>query len=126
MEEPIQPLPRHIYDKAKAHGIDRIMLFFRGGDDSGYLTVEFNVNEDFDDYSYDDFGRRFEAEVEAWAWTVYEYSGAGDGVDYGDDITYDLENNKVTTQAWYYTKAYDKPENINLEINEGKDEEDDK
>lgn len=121
MEEPIQPLPRNIYDKAKAHGIERILLFFKGGDDSGYLNVELVANSD--DFNHD-FGRKFENEVEAWAWTVYEYSGAGDGVDYGDNITYDLENNKVTTQAWYFTKKYDKPENSKLEINESKHEDD--
>jgi hypothetical protein len=121
MDEPIQPLPRSIYDKAKAHGIDQIMLFFKGGDDSGYLNVEFAANSDDFDH---DFGRKFEAEVEAWAWTVYEYSGAGEGVDYGDNITYDLEKNTVKTQAWYYTKKYDTPENSQLEISESKHEDD--
>jgi hypothetical protein len=119
VEEPIQPLPRNIYDKAKAHGIARILLFFKGGDDNGYLNVQFVGNNDGFNC---DFGLKFEAEVEAWAWDAYEYGGAGEGVDYGDNIIYDLEENTVTTQAWYYAKRYDTPENTKLEINEDKDE----
>lgn len=116
MEEPIQPLPRSIYDKAKAHGIKEITLLFRGGDDSGYLNVEFEVG---DNEVEDGFFFRFQGEVEAWAWEVYEYSGAGEGVDYGDNITYDLVKNKVTTRSWFYEKQYATPELSKLEITDG-------
>ncbi len=119
MDEPIQPLPRSIYDKAKANKISEIHLFFRGGDDSGYLTVDFCSEENGIDQR---FSQKFEAEVEAWAWEAYEYSGAGDGVPYGDNISYDLDNNKVTVQSWYHEKKYDVPEFSKIEIKDKEDE----
>lgn len=47
-----------------------------------------------------------ENEIENWAWEVYQYSGAGDGDDYGDDITYDLKEGTATSSNWY-TSRYD-------------------
>lgn len=86
-----KPLPKAIYDKAKELNIKTIKLAFSGGNDEGYLDVSLG----------DVSNKEFAQEVENWAWNNYRYSGAGDGNDYGDDIVYDLENNKVTTSDWY-------------------------
>jgi hypothetical protein len=89
--ETIQPLPKRILNRAKELGITRIVLNFSGGSDEGYLTV------DLEGGTYDN---KFADQVEAWAWDVYAYNGAGCGEDYGDDITYDLAKGKASVSEW--------------------------
>jgi hypothetical protein len=92
----IEPLNKGIYNKAIALGIEKIVLNFSGGDDEGYLNVGLYPWKNNSDAHSD-----LNAEVENWAWEVYSYHGAGDDYDYGDDITYDLVNKKVTASEWY-------------------------
>jgi len=86
-----KPLSKAIYDKAKEHGVEQIILRFQGGNDEGHLYVETNP-----------YNSKMESDIEDWAWTVYEYNGAGDGTDYGDDIVYDLKEGKVSTSEWFH------------------------
>jgi hypothetical protein len=90
-----EPLSKDIYNKAKELGIEEIKLAFSGGNDEGSLYVELSPYENDKDGS-------FSSEIEDWAWDVYSYSGAGDGSDYGDNITYDLVENEVSTSEWYH------------------------
>jgi hypothetical protein len=90
-----QPLSKDIYNKAKELGIEKIFLKFSGGSDEGNLQVDL--------YPYDKHDDTLQNEIDDWAWEVYSYSGAGDGSDYGDDITYDLVEGKVSTSEWYQT-----------------------
>lgn len=97
----IEPLSKEIYNKAKSLGITKIVLNFSGGSDEGYLNVTLypwdqNQSDEYNELS---------AEIENWAWDVYSYSGAGEGNDYGDDIEYDLVNNRVSTQEWYTART---------------------
>ena len=90
-----QPLCKEIYKKAQKLGITKIHLAFSGGSDEGYLNISFqDKNGKHVDYS------DFNSEIEEWAWNVYDFSGAGDGNDYGDDIIYDLKNKAVETSDW--------------------------
>ena len=89
----IQPLSKKIYDLAKQHEATYITLRFQGGDDQGYLYIDTDSRENI------------EKEIEDWAWDVYSYSGAGDGNDYGDNITYNLVNNTVTHEEWYMVQT---------------------
>lgn len=91
-----QPLPRKIYDKAKELEVISILLQFSGGNDEGRLNVNIHSVQPWSAQL-----GSLEHEVEDWAWEAYSYSGAGDGSDYGDDIDYNIENNKVTTSNWY-------------------------
>ncbi len=91
----IKPLPENIYDKAKELGVTEILLEFQGGSDNGYLSVSIWSSQK---------GRsvgELEREIERWAWDVYEYYGAGDGNDYGDNITYNLYQMTATWSEWY-------------------------
>lgn len=99
--EDIQPLKKELYNRAKALGINKIILGFSGGSDEGYLNVTLlpwdqNKRDDFNDLN---------ADIENWAWGVYSYSGAGDGSEYGDDIEYDLEKHTATCHEWYTARA---------------------
>jgi hypothetical protein len=105
-----EPLKKEIYNKAKELGITNIILKFSGGSDEGYLDIEF---EDYDKYDQD-----FANEIEEWAWEVYSYSGAGDGNEYGDNINYDIENNKVSTSEWYHVVEEDDGGEEELELAE--------
>jgi len=104
----IEPLSKKIYDKAVSLGVTEIQLNFSGGSDEGYLNVNTTGN----------YTQEFEQEVEAWAWEVYDYSGAGDGSDYGDEIVYDIVNKKATSSDWYMSRTEGKTENGDLEIAE--------
>jgi len=89
--------------------ITEIQLNFDGGSDEGNLSVYVSLAEDGEiDWKTrkalpteeQRLLDKFEGEVEEWAWQVYDYSGAGDGTDYGDDIAYDIKNNKVKFNEW--------------------------
>jgi hypothetical protein len=86
-----QPLSKDIYNKAKELGVEQIVLEFSGGSDEGYLHIGLAPEPN----------NGFAQEIEDWAWEAYSYSGAGDGSDYGDNITYDLVNGEVSTEEWY-------------------------
>ena len=116
-----QPIPKAIYDKAKKEGVEKIILQFSGGSDEGHLNIELIV-EDSHEYLYDKKARDFEKEIEDWAWKAYEYNGAGDGTDYGDDITYNLETNEVSTEEWYHVVEKSGNKWSNLEIAEEEEE----
>ena len=88
----ILPLSKAIFDKAISLGVTEIHLNFSGGSDEGYLNVSVRP--------YEKEGTEFDKEIEDWVWQVYNYPGAGDGNDYGDDVVYDLVNKKVKTSEW--------------------------
>jgi hypothetical protein len=95
----IQPLSKEIYNEAKALNVTRILLHFSGGYDEGILNVEIDHDENP--------ASALEDKVLDWAWEVYSYSGAGDGHDYGDDIIYDIANNKAHSSSWYTVEQVD-------------------
>ena len=101
-----EPLSKAIYDKAKSLGITKIELNFSGGDDEGYLNIETSPEYD----------SGFESEIKDWVWSVYDYSGAGDGNSYGDNVIYDLETGKVTTDEWYHVVQNEDAQVSELEI----------
>jgi hypothetical protein len=104
----VEPLNKTIYNKAKEQGIEQIILRFSGGNDEGYLDVETEPKWDQD----------LASEIEEWAWEVYDYSGAGEGNDYGDDIVYDLKNGKVTTSEWFTSRQEGDSDNDKLQLAE--------
>lgn len=106
-----QPLPKAIYDKAKELGVFSIRLEFSGGNDEGHLYVS---TDSFKGMSPDI--NSLEREIEKWAWEAYSYSGAGDGNDYGDNIEYDLENNKVKTSEWYMVRKESETEESAMRV----------
>jgi hypothetical protein len=120
-----EPLPRTLYDKAKKLKLANIILEFSGGSDEGYLSVCLTPSNHPDDEpnpALDAEIDSFSDEVEEWAWSVYDYSGAGDGSDYGDDITYDLVEGKVTYSEWAMVREDQPVEEMKLKcVNEQND-----
>jgi hypothetical protein len=110
----VKPLKKELYNKLKELGVKRFTLAFEGGSDEGYLEVEV--------YPYDLQGK-MDSEIEDWAWSAYEYNGAGDGNSYGDKITYDLEEGKTSTETWYMVREDDYGDENTLEVEDGSDEE---
>lgn len=106
MEMEVVPLPESLFNQAVLLGVRKIRLNFSGGSDEGHLNVMCDVNLTADNKS---LIYKLEQAVESWAWEVYEYCGAGDGHDYGDDITYSIEDRKVITSGWYMERK-DTPE----------------
>lgn len=100
-----KPLSKAIYDKAKELGVNTISLEFSGGNDEGHLHVQ----TDTDNYD-------FEKLVEDWAWEAYEYNGAGDGSDYGDNVVYDLKEGKVSTSEWFHVVKEEAGEVTEIEV----------
>jgi hypothetical protein len=100
-----KPLSKAIYDKAKELGVNTISLEFSGGNDEGHLHVQ----TDTDNYD-------FEKLVEDWAWEAYEYNGAGDGSDYGDNVVYDLKEGKVSTSEWFHVVKEEAGEVTKIEV----------
>jgi hypothetical protein len=95
----IHPLPKEIYDRAITSGVAFISLKFSGGSDEGHLDIELLNAED-----YEVDNNSLVTDIDNWVWDVYSYSGAGDGNDYGDDITYDLKAMKANHKEWWMSR----------------------
>jgi len=108
----IEPLSKKIYDKAVSLGISQIELKFSGGSDEGYLRVYVNGPDGFESNT------EFAQEIEEWVWETYDYSGAGDGSDFGDDVIYDLVNKTATSDSWYTYRTEGDSQRGDLEIAE--------
>lgn len=104
----IQPLSKDIYNKAKEHGVEQIVLRFSGGSDEGYL--------DIDVVPYENQTIELTNDIDTWAWDVYAYNGAGDGTDYGDTITYDLVKGEVSADEWFHVVQSEKGGTKKLQI----------
>ena len=104
------PLSKEIYNKAIELSVETITLKFSGGNDEGYLDVTLEPWGESNAYN------ALRGDIEEWAWKVYSYSGAGEGRDYGDDITYDLKNKNVITSYWHLTEQHSQPESDSLKI----------
>jgi hypothetical protein len=103
-----KPLPQHLYEKAIELGIKEIHLLWSGGSDNGYLDVQIEP--------YGTNTQEFNREVEEWAWEDYSYSGAGEGSEYGDNITYDLARREVHTEEWFMVRESQTGPTEELEI----------
>ena len=107
----IEPLSKKIFDKALSLGVTEIHLNFSGGNDEGYVNVHFGG------YSTE-HNSEFAQEIEEWVWETYDYSGAGDGNDYGDDVIYDLVNKTATSDSWYTCRTEGDSQRGDLKIAE--------
>ena len=99
-------LTKELYEKAVSLGVHEIGLHFSGGNDEGYLDVSMSPSYDSD----------FSQKIEDWAWSVYDYNGAGDGSDYGDNIIYNLVNKTVISESWHTEKVIGGYQSDELEI----------
>lgn len=118
-------LPKAIFNRAVKLGAKSITLNFRGGSDEGYLDVYIVEKKDPKQLSPADRSkgiRNLETDIQIWADDAYNYSGAGDGTDYGDDITYDLENMKVSSSSWHMERVDDDAEVIDFKAEDDEDE----
>jgi hypothetical protein len=105
-------LPKKIYTRAKELGVETIELRFQGGNDEGYLDVSLDgkiANVDADNVDL------LDQAIQEWAWSEYSYSGAGDGNDFGDNITYDLVKNTMTSEEWHMERV--NGENVQMPLN---------
>ena len=93
-------IPKKLYDKAKALQVTAIDINVSGGSDNAYVNVDITTSADWVAEH-----RRLVAELEAWVWNSISYSGAGDGTDYGDDVTIDLLTDEVTTTSWHMERV---------------------
>jgi hypothetical protein len=92
----IEPISKELFEKLTKLGVREVTLNFSGGSDEGYLDVDLDSGMDYSDEEV----RKLVNEIESWAWYAYSYSGAGEGIDYGDTIVYDLVNRKARASEW--------------------------
>lgn len=116
----VKPLSKTLADRAKALGVLSIEIRFSGGSDEGYCSVALNTEDSsHSTYSYGEASSPLNVlagEIEDWALEVYDYCGAGDGSDYGDDITYDFESNVVEVSEWYMQRVDGDSQEVKLAI----------
>lgn len=89
----ILPLPKRFWDKLVEIEATTLEIRFQGGNDEGFCECEINAKDSAKANALAD-------KIHEWALDSYEYSGAGDGNDYGDDIYYDLKAGTVTHTDW--------------------------
>ena len=115
-------LPKDLHDRAVELGWYEIKLEFSGGNDEGNLNVDYcgtlvEANK-FAFAKNNDGCNKLVIDIEAWAEEAYDYSGAGDGSGYGDNIVYNLKTKKVSVTSWYMVEKFDKPEFFDLVLDE--------
>lgn len=94
------PISNSLYNDLVKNKVTEFTLHFNGVSDEARLYVDYKGNDVAELYT------TIRSIIENWAWSVYDYSKAGDGFDeIGDVITYDLKNKKIISQEWY-TKTY--------------------
>ena len=101
----VRPIPPHLLQKLKDAGVGAVHLEFSGGSDEGYLDVSFmpaGPRELPPEKACDLYD-----EVYKWVYDAYDYSGAGDGTPYGDDVVYDLKNGTWSHTSWYTVRHED-------------------
>jgi hypothetical protein len=101
MIDKLADLPEHTKKDCLKFGINKIVLQFEGGDDEGFLNIDISFKEGtkLEEYQSHQLGD-LKSNLYDWAWQSYSYSGAGVGNRYGDNITYDLENDTKTAERW--------------------------
>ncbi len=105
-----EPLKKELFEKVKKLNATKIILNFQGGGDDGHLNVELGG------VSYGE-AEDIHKEIEEWAWEAYDFIGAGEGVDFGENVTYDLAKNEVKTQEWRHVVDYGDENFSVLEVN---------
>lgn len=103
------PMPKDLLSLLKEAGIKEVLLRFSGGSDEGHLYVE--LTPDLNTIG----SQGLESKVYDWAQDAYEYSGAGDGSDYGDNYTYDLEAKTVAHEWWYHEPVSDSSQPVSFD-----------
>jgi hypothetical protein len=99
-------MSKDLYDLLKEAGIVELVLHFSGGHDEGHLEISATYLKDGKRLPYyyvpplSNFDEVMKI-VEEAAEEGFSYCGTGDGNDYGDNYTYDLENNTVKHDEWY-------------------------
>ena len=97
----VAPLSKKVHDACITAEVTEIQLQFSGGSDSGYLYITFAIKD-----NPHKLINHLEPMVDEWAWSVYEFSGAGDGTEYGSTITYNLVDQTATLTEWAYEKIH--------------------
>lgn len=113
----VKPLPKSFADRAKELGAVAIEIHFAGGSDEGHCMVFLRTETlEFSKHNTTDDAESLAGEIEDWALETYDYCGAGDGNDYGDDITYDFERNVVEVSEWYTQRVDGESQELDLII----------
>jgi hypothetical protein len=100
---------KKLYNLLKKNKVKGFVLKFSGGSDEGYLDVSVDYRKEGDDKVYtssypphdpknieDIKSILYDAAMEG-----FEYTGAGDGTDYGDNYYFDLETGEIRHEEWY-------------------------
>lgn len=119
----IEPLPKRLYEALKKAGVDKLIIGLSGGFDEGYLEVSSVAETTDNGVSSVNLPGELAADIESWVWSAYDYTGAGDGSDYGDDIEYDLKNGKASHQEWYMQPAFSEKTEDLLELEDCEEDE---
>ena len=106
-------LSKELYDQAKKLGVSKIIVNWEGGSDNGYCNIDLEGATFFSDNSgatetlrpSQSQMDRFRDAVDNWASREFNYSGAGEGIPYGDTYTYDLDSGLVTHSSWHMQRV---------------------
>jgi len=120
-----KPLTRELLNYLKEHGVIKFTISYSGGSDEGYYYGDINEHDDIllDGKPHADLTKAAVQKagemIDRWAdYPGGYYNGAGDGTDYGDDFTYDLEKGTVEHTEWYHAPQEIKHQPTRIETEE--------
>ena len=100
-----KPISRSLVERLKEANVAVLKLHFSGGHDESYLSASTYTSKgvalmERAEIYYGNEPGTLEGDISEWAWGAFSYSGAGEGKDYGDDYTYNLDTGTVQHTYW--------------------------
>jgi len=104
-----KPLTKELLNCLKELGVIKFTISYQGGSDEGYyhggidewtdILLDGEPNPSLTEAAL----KKAVDLIDRWAdYPGGYYNGAGEGIDYGDDFTYDLEKGNVEHTEWYH------------------------
>lgn len=109
----IAPVPKELFELCKEECLCEVIISWVGGSDEGHVTVSaFKEGEDNSWHKAMQMRndveqaavQAIEDKFEEWAYE-HSYSGAGEGIPYGHDLTIDILNKTVKLDAWWMSRV---------------------
>jgi hypothetical protein len=97
-------LPRDLHEKAVEIGAAKVLMNFEGGSDEGSVCVSLLHGHGGQILDAGDEAGDLCVKFEEWAYRAYYFSGAGEGIPYGESFLYELKNQTVEMREWFYVR----------------------
>ena len=109
----IAPIPKELFELCEEECISEVIISWEGGSDEGYVSV--TAWKEYEEKNWYKASQErsdvekavievIENKFEDWA-GEHSYSGDGEGVPYGHDLTIDILNKNMRADQWHMARV---------------------